>query len=255
MLQRLSSLRHRFWYGVSERVRWTRGAFQETPSRVLPAATLEQAERIAALRGAYQVQFELAMTAATAAHNYEYLEILDRAWSGAGLARPRGGLLCDVGCASFWYAAALHAFFRPDRLVGVDVEGHRLFRDGHTRIDYAAGYLAPFAEARFVIADYRNLELSADVITAWFPFVTPAAILAWRLPLTLLAPEQLFRRILLNLRPEGVFVMANHGAAEAAIAQDLCIATGLRPLFRCAEPGVLSGRRPQTAILSIWQRF
>ena len=32
----------------------------------------------------------------------------------------------------------------------------------------------------------------ADLITAWFPFLTPAAILAWRLPLSLLAPERLF---------------------------------------------------------------
>lgn len=195
------------------------------------------------------------MTAATAIHNYEYLDILDRAWSVAGLPRPRGGLLCDVGCASFWYAAALDAFFRPDRLVGVDVEGHRLFRDGHTRIDYAAGYLAPIADARFVIADYRHLDLPADVITAWFPFVTPAAILAWRLPLTLLAPRDLFRRVRLNLRQGGIFVMVNHSAAEAAVASELCTAIGLRPIHCSGEPGAFSVHRMNAAILSIWQRF
>jgi hypothetical protein len=42
-------------------------------------------------------------------------------------------VLCDVGCASFWYAATLQSFFRPDRLVGVEVEGHRLFWRGGCR--------------------------------------------------------------------------------------------------------------------------
>jgi len=254
-LQRLRSLRHRFWYGVSERVRWSRGVFHETPARELPELTLEQTNRIAALRTRYQVQFELGMTAVTAANNYEYLDILDRAWDAAGLARPRGGRLSDIGCASFWYAAALNAFFRPERLVGVEVEGYRLFKDGHTRIDYARGYLAAFADASFVVADYRDLELPAEIITAWFPFVTPAAILAWRLPLSLLAPEGFFGRVHFNLRPGGLFVMVNHGAHEALVAQKLCEATGLRRRFRSAERGLLSGHRQNSAIVSIWERF
>ena len=71
------------------------------------------------------------MNAATSVNNYEYLDLLDRGWADSGLPRPEGGAVCDVGCASFWYAAALQAFFRPGQLVGVEVEGHRLFRNGH----------------------------------------------------------------------------------------------------------------------------
>lgn len=210
---------------------------------------------MAALRGRYQTHFERRMSAATARNNYEYLDILDRAWGAAGLDQPRGGRLSDVGCASFWYAAALHAFFAPDSLVGIDVEGHRLFRDGHTRIDYARGYLAAFPDARFVIGNYADLDLPAEVITAWFPFVTPAAILAWRLPLSLLAPDALFRRAARNLRPGGLFVMVNHGATEAGIAQKLCNAAGLRRLFRFGEPGILSAHRGIPPIVSIWGRI
>ena len=61
------------------------------------------------------------------------------------------------GCASFWYAAALEAFFRPRALVGVDVEGYRLFKDGRTRSDYAAGYVGQRPNARFVVADYLTV--------------------------------------------------------------------------------------------------
>lgn len=251
-LQRLNSLRHGFWYGVSERLRWSRGAFEETPARELCAVNPEQAERIAALRDRYQVQFELQMNAGTSVRNYEYLDLLDRGWAAAGLQRPAAGSLCDIGCASFWYAAALQAFFSPQRMVGVDVEGHRLFRDGHTRIDYAAGYMSRLPNARFVVADYADYREPADVITAWFPFLTPAAILAWRLPLSLLAPARLFQRIQHNLRPQGLFFMVNHGLAEADLADEYCVAAELRRVARWTEPGVLSGHRLSPPVLSWW---
>jgi len=182
------------------------------------------------------------------------LDILDRTWAHSGLPRPEGGRVCDVGSASFWYAAALHAFFRPRELVGVEVEGHRLFKDGHSRIDYAAGYVGQIPGARFLVADYVNCELPADVITAWFPFVTPAALLAWRLPLSMLTPDRLCARIYRNLRPKGLLILVNHGGAEAAIARALCVAAGLTPLSSFAESGVFSGHRASPASVSCWTR-
>jgi len=88
-LQRLKSLRHGFWFGVTERIRWSRGAFEETPVGELCTADREQAERIAALRGRYQVQFERPMSAATSANNHECLDVLDRGWNESGVDRPR----------------------------------------------------------------------------------------------------------------------------------------------------------------------
>lgn len=254
LLHRLRSLRHLFWYGVSERLRWSRGTFHETPVGELPVLALEPTQRIAALRSRYQVKFELLMSSVTSLNNYEYLDILDRAWSSAGLVRPSGGVICDIGCASFWYAAALDAFFQPRELIGVEVEGHRLFKNGYTRIDYARGYVSHLANARFVVADYVTYECPADVITAWFPFLTPAAILAWRLPLTLLTPERLFRQIYHNLRPGGLLVMVNHGEQEAGRGQELCSAVGLRRLTRLDEPGVWGAKRLSPAILTCWSR-
>ncbi len=254
LLQRLRSLRHRFWYGVSRRVRWSRGEFREAPARELPPLPIDQGQRIAALRSRYRVQFELQVSAATSVNNYEYLDILDRAWEHSGSARPAGGVLCDVGCASFWYAAALHAFFRPRRLIGVEVEGYRLFKDGRTRIDYAAGYTGQLSDASFVVADYLAYTEPADIITAWFPFVTPAAILAWRLPLLLLQPERLIHRIHHNLSPGGQFVMINHGPEEAALAAGWCTAAGFVLAWRHEESGILSGYRAQAPLVSCWHR-
>jgi hypothetical protein len=50
---------------VSERIRWSRGAFEETPAGELCIVDREQGARIAALRDRYQVQYERRMSAAT----------------------------------------------------------------------------------------------------------------------------------------------------------------------------------------------
>lgn len=223
--------------------------------RQLDLPTPEQAARVAVLRSRYQVQFESHMNAASSLNNYEYLDILDRAWAGSRIPRVQGGTLCDIGCASFWYAASLQAFFRPHRLVGIEIEGHRLFRDGRTRIDYAQGYLAGMHNAHFVIADYADYREPTDLITAWFPFLTPAAILAWRLPLSLLAPERMFASIQHNLKPGGLLVMVNHGFGEAEIAKKLCGAAGLQPVSVAVEGGLLSRHRLRPPLLSCWRRL
>jgi SAM-dependent methyltransferase len=254
LLQRLRSLRYRLWYGISERVRWSRGVFFELPARELPAVAFEQPQRVAALQRRYQVHFEEGMNAATSLNNYEYLDILDRTWTDSGLPRPQGGVVCDVGSASFWYAAALDAFFRPTELVGVEIEGYRLFKDGHSRIDYAAGYVRQIPGARFLVADYIDCNLPADVITAWFPFVRSAALLAWRLPLSMLKPERLFACIYHNLRPKGLLVLVSHGVAEAAIGRLLCKAAGLTLLSTFADVGAFSGHRVSPAVVSCWTR-
>ncbi len=246
---------------MSERARWSRGAFRETPAQQLPALPTEQSRRIAALKERYQVRFESELGIQTSLNNYEYLDILDHAWSedqaapGGACGRPQGmEVLCDVGCASFWYAAALDAFFRPRALVGVDVEGYRLFKDGRRRRDYATGYVAQRPNARFVIADYLTYHEPADIITAWFPFLTPGAILAWRLPLSLLQPERLFGQIHRNLKQGGWFVMVNHGEEEGRLAHGLCIAAGFRPVWVQSRASLLSRGRPLPPVVSSWRR-
>jgi hypothetical protein len=138
--------------------------------------------------------------------------------------------------------------------VGVEVEGHRLFRDGRARIDYARGYMARLPNARFVVRDYAEYREPADIITAWFPFLTPSSVLAWRLPLSLLKPERLFRQIQHNLGPKGLFFMVNHGTAESVLAAQWCDAAGLRLVGRWSELGTLNGHRLSPPVLSWWQR-
>jgi SAM-dependent methyltransferase len=250
-IQRLRSWRHGFWFNVSRRIRWSRGMHREKPAGELHLEP-EQAQRVAALKSRYPVQFERHLGRRSSTISYEYLDLLDCAWAHWGRSHPRGGLVCDVGSASFWYAAALHAFFRPRQLIGVEIEGHRLFRDGRARIDYAAGYIADLPNTDFVVADYAALDLPADTIMAWFPFVTQNAILAWRLPLSLLKPKAFFSSIERNLKPNGSFVMVNHGPGEAQLAHECCNAAGLTSYGQFTHASPLSRHRAVPPVMSLW---
>jgi hypothetical protein len=251
--QRLRSAYHRLWYRLSERLQWSRGIYREPAAGKLSGLAREQATRIAQLASQYGLCFEGRYAQNTAIKNYAYLDLLDQAWNAQGnrVPRPTGGVMHDVGSANFWYAAALHTFFEPARLVGIEVEGHRLYPNGHSRWDAALGYISQLARTQFVAADYADFHESADVITSWFPFVTPTPLLAWRLPLSLFAPERLFTRVAQNLTPSGLFIMVNHSEAEAAIAAGFCRAAGLTNLWQWTQPHHLR-KRSHPPVMSCW---
>ena len=253
MLKQLRSWRHGFSLALSERLRGSRGTYLERPAGRLTQVGPQQQGRIAELAARYDISFEYSLSAETALRNYEYLDLLDRAFAAGSEVVPRPKILCDAGCASFWYAAALSAFFQPGRLIGVDVEGYRRLQGGHTRIDYARGYLASLGHGEFVVVDYRRLVQPAEVITSFFPFISPLAVLAWRLPLSLLDPPSFFAQVHRNLRLGGVFFMVNHGPAEAARAHQYCDAAGLACILRLDHAGVLSGHRSAAALPSLWR--
>jgi len=249
--QRCRSLYHELWFRLSERVRWSRRPCHETPVDRLAGLTPWQTTRIEALQAQYEVCFESSYGHRTALANYAYLDVLNQAWNFLARPIPQGGRVTDVGCANFWYAQTLHTFFRPSTLTGVDVEGFRLYPTGYSRYDAAAGYITDLPQASFVIADYSEIEEQADVITAWFPFVTPAPVLAWRLPLRLFSPERFFLRIAGNLTPGGTFFMVNQGTDEAAVAAAYCHRAGLRSLGQWVHPRPLR-MRPHPPVASWW---
>ncbi|ULA64258.1 MAG: hypothetical protein LZF86_110961 [Nitrospira sp.] len=251
--QRLRSGYHAFWYWLGEGLEWSRGLYREQPVGQLTHLSGSQQARIALLRRQFDVRFEQYCAALTTLKSYDYLDILDQAWTTWGQPRPVGGVVHDVGASNFWYARALHAFFLPAALTGVEVEGHRIYYNGYSRHDYAQGYVRDLPQTEFVIADYAQYAQPADTIVAWYPFVTPAPVLAWRLPLALLAPRALFARVAMNLNPSGVFVMVNQGPEEAAVAADLCRQAGLK-CERSCEVRVTLRRRRIPPVVSWWRR-
>jgi hypothetical protein len=256
LTERLRSAHYGLWLRVSEGLGRARGPRPEQPVQSLAAAALPPAtqRRVARLAARYGVAFETCYGAATALENYARLELLDRSLAAFAVPPPLGRSVHDVGCASFWYAAALHAAFRPATLSGYDLEGYRRLHGGVNRAERALGYARALPNTEFLIADYASVVRPAGLVTAFFPFVTATPVLAWRLPLTVLQPERLLARIRANLEPDGEFWMVNHGEREAAIAWPLAAAAGLlrqadyldrEPLLPRAEPAVVSRWTPQ----------
>jgi SAM-dependent methyltransferase len=251
VLDRLRSAYYGFWLGWQERSARVRGPRPETPAYSLPALDAPAALRIDQLRQRYGVAFEQQCGVRSALANYEYLDWLDAAFDAWAIEPPRPRELHDVGCGGFAYAHALHRRFAPERLVGIDVEGRRRLRDGATRHERVLAHLAALPGAEFVVADYTRWSRPADLVTAFFPFVTPAPLLAWRLPLRLLAPAELFAAIARNLVPEGHVLMANHSSAEYAIAAGYARGAGLVERRRFERARLVSIGAPDV-VLTWW---
>jgi hypothetical protein len=197
------------------------------------------------------MRFELRYPPETSLLNYGYLDLFDRARHSLNWAIPRQQQICDVGSANFAYAAALQAFFQPSQLIGTEVDGHRVYCNGRSRIDYAHGHIQGLPHTQYVVTDYRSFNNSADIITAWFPFVTPKPLLAWRLPLSLFDPAALFATIANNLVVGGTFVMINHSPTEAKVAQSIAETAGLVCRGHYVHDTPLRPRT-QPAVLTLW---
>ena len=185
LLQRLRSLRHGFWFEVSERLRWSRGAFEETPARELCNVELEQGERIAALRERYQVQFEQRISARTSANNYEYLDMLDRGWSESGLEQPAGGSALRHRLRQFLVRGDAAGILPPGtidrrRSGGTPAVSRAGTRGSTTR----PATVRQLPNARFVVADYAGCRAAGGCD---YRLVSRSSrrqpLLAWRLPL------------------------------------------------------------------------
>ena len=251
--QRVRSHYHAFWYHLGERFAWSRGIYRERPAEELHDLSGVQYERIASLQRRFRIRFEQRATQATALRQYDYLDLLDQGWSALRLPRSTGGTVQDIGSSNFWYAPTLYTFFRPTKLIGVEVEGHRMYINGYSRHDYAQGYIQDLSNTEFHVQDYRRYCSPAHIITAWYPFVTPAPVLAWRLPLSLLSPLVLFSQVARNLQPHGLFLMVNQGREEATTAASWCGKVGL---ISCGSCDLRSSLRPRLPlpVLSCWIR-
>ena len=259
--QLLASRYHAFWYHLGERFAWSRGAYRERPVRRLSQLSGIQQARIASLQRRFRVGFERQAEQSTALKQYDYLEVLERTWSALGLPYSVGGAVQDMGSSNFWYAAALHAFFQPSELVGVEVEGYRIYTNGYSRLDYAHGYIQNLPNTQFIVGNYAGYDHPADVVTAWYPFVTPDPVLAWRMPLSVLTPHALFSRVAHNLTPSR---FVRHGQPRPGRSGNRCrlvrkgrprtvrLIRGQNPVaFSASCCGIVLDERTRVAYVSI----
>ncbi|MBM4060440.1 MAG: hypothetical protein FJ265_04985 [Planctomycetes bacterium] len=262
-------------FAVRNRVRWSRG------TAALPHEAkdglfdwLDPAERAHALATARRLEhaFDLAALRGRSTRLVfaENLALADRLLHlGGGLPVPAGpdGTVraVDVGCGAFHYATALQRWLAragpgPARLVqlcGVEIDGHRVYRDGHSRADHGRAHAALAGTGtRFVVGDFRRLPLPPqELVTLFYPFLSAFPLLQWGSPLSHLGPGRLLRRAVRTVRPGGLLVVANQTGAEFDRLRSLLAGTGARLLRTCsfATPLVPYADATAERIGSLWR--
>ena len=266
-------------FAVRASLRWSRGApepdalasaptFAWAPSLLRESleARAEQLERV------YAVSERAAdLAPELRARNYARLEQLHRLAGGRAAPCSDDGLVraADFGCGDFHYAPALSRWLTraglaaPRRTVlrGLESDAFGVYRDGHSRADHGRARAAASSTegdvVRFEVADATSTRLpEQDVVTLFFPFLTPYACLRWRAPLSRLRPRRMLERAVASLRPGGWLVVFNQTPREhARLTRRLARA----PVARVARRRLatdLTPDAPQTSgqVGSIWLR-
>ncbi|MEM7200068.1 MAG: hypothetical protein AAF628_07370 [Planctomycetota bacterium] len=151
--------------------------------------------------------------------------------SGVGSARLR---VCDVGAKNWCYVFALQRVLRSwgggeVDLLGVEIDGYPVYRDGYSRADWAEAYIAQVGGAtRYTVSDFRQQQGEFDVVTIFYPFVTRYALLRWGLPLHLYQPRAILDHAVARLRPGGALIALTQTDDECQRVVQMASASGAR---------------------------
>jgi len=266
-------------FALRRSLQWSRGArrpdaLASSPTFAWAPALLRPAleARAAALEERYVLAPRTASLAPEMrARNYARLDQLHRL---AGGLEPPGSddgrvRAVDLGCGDFHYAPALSRWLagkvgpaaRCAVLRGLELDGFGVYRDGHSRADHgrarAAECSAEGDVVRYEVADATAARLPPqDVVSLFFPFLTPYACLSWRAPLSRLRPRRMLERAVGALRPGGWLVVFNQTPREHARLARLLSRLPVRRISRKRLATDLTPDAPHTAgqVGSIWLR-
>ncbi|MDT7043960.1 hypothetical protein [Candidatus Nitronereus thalassa] len=185
--------------------------------------------------------------------NYLYLDLLDRAFQNFPWKVSPGAHIVDVGSQNFYYASVLHAFFQPKALVGIELEGYRIYQDGHSRFDYAMAYIQDMPNTQYRVMDFCDFDGEVDGITCFYPFFEPNALVRWRLPLKVYRPELLAQTMARVLKVNGFVFMVNRGERGGVKACQFMVASGLNLVAQCTFPDPITDWNGPPCV-SLWRK-
>lgn len=239
-----------FW--VRETLRWSRGRpalWQEDKRdlfRYLGPGEAAAREREADLCRRYRLgPLKDLSTASLYRKNLYLLDCLEKAASGLPSWAPPAGPVraVDVGAQDWHYVFGLERWLRygggPDgrdvALTGVELDGHGIYPDFHSRADYARAYAEQTGNpgVRYQVGDFLRCGLEGlDLVTVFYPFVTRPALLLWGLPLRFFDPARLLDRAAAATRPGGWLLVFCHTSEEHERFLALGSASGRYDLLR-----------------------
>lgn len=244
---------NRFFFSLRRRLRWSRAGYVEHPVTRLTGLTSDQETLIKSLSRRYGISFEMRFNRENTLENYHILDLLHQSQMRFQWKMVQSPTLIDVGSKNFYYAPVLQTFFKPRSLIGVEIDGYKVYRDLHSRFDYAQTYIKNLPNAEYQVLDFCDFSGSADFITGFYPFVFIEPLLAWNLPKQSFKPDKIFTKVYETLNDAGYFLMVNHGRAEYEAARELVLLTGLSERgYFSLDDGVF--QRDVVPQVSLWQK-
>lgn len=210
-------------FPLRQAIRWRRKGCRlpmEAKEGLFPSDSLAEAERLV---DTYQLQnWERQSGRTDFAASLFYLQMLERALVEARVDLPDSLVALDAGCGDWFYVQALYKllgrsngkFPRQVELDGVELDAYRLYAGFHSRRDWAEAFAAGLEGARYIPGDIRQYRRPVDIAFLLFPFLFEGELQRWGLPRRFLRPAELLRHVYGLLRPGGILLIANVGAAE-----------------------------------------
>ncbi len=218
----LSRFANRLSFAIRSRLQWARGGY--APANEDKDAWLSThpglRQRARDLTARYDLHTLTERSTLTEYRESMYvLDLLDRCWQPAPQKSAPLRVL-DVGAKNYAYAQGLAAFFggvagqQALMLTGIEIDGYPVYRDLHSRFDYAQWHLRGLPHARYLVADVRAHTEQYDVITWFLPFLFADTQAAWGLPDHAFDPAATLTHVASRLAPGGVLVIVNRETEE-----------------------------------------
>lgn len=223
----LHRLLNPLFFALRSRIRWSRPGYRIARPGVQISYTGGTRRSFDVLCAAYPaVQTWIGeMDEELFRRNVLVLDWLDQFARQAGIFWQPGPWL-DIGSKNFDYAYAFRAVQEKGGsghapLTGIELDGYRVYRDWHSRYDYAM-YHAGRTRSTYIVGDALEEKLPvARIVTLLFPFVFAEPLLLWGLSPRAYRPQNLYERALTLTEPGGMLLITNQGEWEAEESRKL----------------------------------
>ncbi len=219
-LSYLQAVLNQLFFPIRTKIAWKGRPYYEKPIGTLPPQTDRNQTIINTLRKRYGVQFETNHNLTNTLRNYHLLRLFDEVSTQFNWKPPKGKRIIDIGSKTFYYASAIHSFFAPSRLVGIEIDGFHLYRGFYSNASYAEFYIQQLENTTYEVKNFKTYQEEVDGIIWQFPFLIKEDVLEWYLPLNRFEPERLFQQASKILSKNGFIFMVNSGEDEFIPASD-----------------------------------
>ncbi|MBM3275379.1 MAG: hypothetical protein FJZ00_09510 [Candidatus Sericytochromatia bacterium] len=220
-LYRIWSFANRIGWGLRQAVRWQVPILADRPAADLGAVS----ERIRDWEARYGFEAaRLAESGETVRETLFILEMVESALAEAGVTLPDPLSALDVGAKNWHYVRALWALLtcyggtrRTLALTGIEIDPFVVYRDGHSRADWARLYARPCPGAEFLEGDALDHRGSYDLVLLLFPIMLAGEHLDWGLPLDRYRPRDLLAHAWGLTAPGGTLFVATYDYEKDAL--------------------------------------